>query len=626
MPSQTRESYEFGPFRLDASERQLSRGSEPMPLTAKAVDVLLLLVRNADRTVTKEEFMAAVWAGTVVEEANLTDNISTLRQALGDDARDPKYIRTIPRRGYRFAAEVRGAAAENHAAAATSDHGAAATPGHGAAAAPGRRWLLAATAILALALVIAVVAAQRFRNGPQPLRSIAVFPFDPLGPETTDRTIGISLADSLITRLTNIDELIVRPARAVLPYAGTRTDLITAAREQNVDAFIEGRITKRSGRIRITVQLVSVPQARTLWARTFDEDASNLFAVEDKITEDVARELAVRLTDRDRKRLASTRTPDPKAYELYGAGRYFWSERTPQALEQSVQCFKRAIAIDPGLALAHAGLADAYSAMGIWNFKAPRESFPLAREAALAALSLDDSLAEARTALAYVKFRYDWDLAGAEKEFRNAIAAKPNYATAHVLYAEYLIVMQRYPEAEAELQKARVLDPRSPYIGMMAACRHYFMREYGEAIKEAQTVLREDPQFFIVREFLWAVYREAGDEERSVTTRLETLRPTAVDPATIEKLRAVYRQSGIRDYRRAENGFLQDTSRSQYVPAVFLAMNYAQNDEHDLAMMWLEKAYAERSGWMVELRADPVWDKIRDDRRFTALTQRVFGR
>ena len=616
MPMESKELYEFGPFRLDPSERQLLRGNDTIPLTAKAFDVLHLLVRNGGRTVTKEEFMAEVWAGTVVEEANLTDNISTLRQTLGDDAREPTYIRTVPKRGYRFAAEVR-----------RSD-GVAGTPArHGAAGTPARRGLVPAiAAVVLLSLLAAFAVTQRIRTQPRPLRSIAVFPFDPLGADAADRSLGISLADSLITRLTNIDELIVRPARAVLAYSGSKTDLLAAAREQNVDAFVEGRITKRGGRVRVTVQLVSVVEARTLWARTFDEDASNLFLVEDKIAEDVAKELAVRLTDRDRKRLAGSRTPDPKAYELYGAGRYFWSQRTPQALEQSVQCFKRAIAIDPQFALAHAGLADAYSAMGVWNFKAPPETFPLARAAALAALSVDDTLAQARTSLAYVKFRYDWDLAGAEGEFRRAIASKPNYATAHVLYAEYLIVMQRYADAEAELKAARVLDPRSPYIGFMSACRHYFMRNYPAAIAEGRAVLREDPDFFIVREFLWAVYREAGDEEQSVAVRLETLRPTAVEASATENLRAIYRRSGIRDYRHAENDFLRTVASSQYVPPVYLAMNYAQNNERDLAMEWLEKAYRERSGWMVELRADPVWDKIRDDPRFIALARRVFDR
>ena len=603
MPNTSKDLLEFGLFRLDPSERRLSRGGTVIPLTAKAFDVLHLLVRNAGRTVTKEEFMSEVWAGTVVEEANLTDNISTLRQALEDDAREPKYVQTVPKRGYRFVAEV-----------ATT----AVTPA-------GRRWLVpAAVGVIVLVLIVVGLFTwnrQRTSPAPLPLRSVAVFPFDALGSDAGETHLGIGLADSLITRLTNVDELVVRPAGAVFGRASR--DAIVAAREQGVDAFVEGRIRKRDGRIRVTVQLVSVAEARTLWARTFDESASNLFAVEDRIAEEVAGELVVRMSERQRSRLARQHTPDPAAYELYGAGRYFWSKRTPEALEKSVECFTRAVAIDPRFTLAHAGLADAYSAMGSWNFKSPRETFPRAKEAALAALALDADLAEARTSLAYVKFRYDWDLEGAEREFRQAIAAKRNYATAHVLYAEYLIAMQRFHEAAEELQRARVLDPRSPYIAMWSAVRSYFMRNYSASAAEVQALLRTDPEFFIAREFLWAVYREAGDEERSVSTRLETLRPTAVEPSTIESLSAIYQKSGVRDYRRAENHFLELQSKSQYVPAVFIAMNHAQDDDADAAMRWLEKAYQERSGWLLELRADPVWDKIRDDPRFIELTNRV---
>jgi DNA-binding winged helix-turn-helix (wHTH) protein/TolB-like protein/Tfp pilus assembly protein PilF len=615
MPHDSKELLEFGPFRLDVAERQLFRGDTPVAVTAKAFEVLLLLVRNAGRTVTKEEFMDTVWAGTVVEESNLSDNISTLRQALGDDAREPRYIRTVPKRGYRFLAPVQQTAGA--AGFSPPDKEKVVRSGGLRPAVP---LILAAIAIVGLAASAFFWQRQRTAAAPAPLRSVAVLPFVPLDADSGNTHLGVSLADSLITHLTSIDELVVRPPSAMLGYANAKQDSIAAAREQNVDAFVEGRIRKRGNRVRITVQLVSVREARTLWARTFDEDASNLFAVEDRIAEEVARTLAVRF-DGSR----AHHTPDPAAYELYGAGRYLWTQRTPDELQQSVEHFAKAIELDPRFAHAHAGLADAWSAIGMWNFQSPGEAFPRAKAAALAALALDPELAEARTSLAYVKFRYDWDLAGADADFRRALELRPNSASAHVLYAEYLTVMQRHEEAANHLQKARALDPRSSYVAMMFAARHYFMRDYARAAAELETLLDRDPGFFIGREFLWAVYREAGDEQRSLAARWETLRPYAVEPAALQSLQDVHRRSGIQAYRRAENEFLQTHARRQYVPPVFLAMNFAQNGDAASALPWLEKAYAERSGWLLELRVDPVWDKIRNDPAFVAFSRKVFS-
>ena len=617
MPFDDKELFEFGPFRLDAAERQLFRGQELVPLTAKAFDVLLLLVRNAERTVTKEEFMATVWGGTVVEEANLTDNISTLRQALGDDAREPRFIKTLPKRGYRFVAPLTRPVPASATTATTP------VPGRGAAGNGGSRGRRhAASLFLAAVALVSVAGIVRWQktSPASPIRSIAVFPFDPLGDDASDTNLGVSLADSLITHLTSIDELVVRPASAVLGYANGKQTPLAAAREQNVDAFVEGRVRKRGTRIRVTVQLVSVREARTLWARTFDEDAANLFAVEDRIAEEVARQLAVRFEG-----TGPRHTPGAEAYELYGAGRYLWTRRTPDALEQSVDAFRRAIAVDPQFALAHAGLADAWSAIGLWNFRAPGEVFPEARRAALQALSLDPGLAEARTSLAYVKFRHDWDVAGAEDELRRALDSRPNSAAAHAVYGELLTVTARFDEADQHLRRARELDPRSSYAAFLIATRHYFMRDFAQAAKEVESLLARDPDFFIGREFAWAVYREAGDERRSLQMRWDTLRPQGVSQDAIDALQNVHRTSGIAAYRRAENDFLESQAKTQYVPPVFLAMNHAQNGDASAALPWLEKAYAERSGWLLELRVDPVWDPIRNDARFEALARKVIG-
>jgi DNA-binding winged helix-turn-helix (wHTH) protein len=363
--------YEFGSFRLNATEGLLLCDGSPVPLAPKAFAILSVLVEKGGRLVEKSELMEVVWPDTFVEESNLTQNIFTLRKLLGKDAHGRSYIETVSRRGYRFTAEVKELRDEGLPTAERSN---------GVALSGG---------------------------GSRALTSIAVLPFSLIGEESGDEYLKLGMADALITRLGNIRKLILRPTSAVRKYVSHEQDSIRLGQKLGVDAVLEGTIRRRGEHVRITVQLVSVSGETMLWAERFDEKFTDIFAVEDSISEQVAAALILKLTGDEKRRLTKRYTEDVEAYQAYLKGRYFWNKRTEEEMRKGVKYFRQAIELDPLYALAYAGLADSYNVLGIYNASAPRETFPKAKAAALKALEIDDALAEAHTSLASVLQFFD---------------------------------------------------------------------------------------------------------------------------------------------------------------------------------------------------------------------------
>ncbi|PYQ05375.1 MAG: hypothetical protein DMF82_08645, partial [Acidobacteria bacterium] len=368
--------YDFGPFRLDPPKRLLLREGRPLALTPRAFDILVVLIENRGRVVDKDELMRLVWADVVVEEANLTQSVFTLRKLLGDGPHEHRYIATVPRRGYQFVADV----CETHPAWPPST------------------------------------------RPDSPARSLAVLPFAALGREV-DEYMGLGLADALITRMGNIRQIVVRPTSAVRPYVGRATDPVSAGRRLGVDMVLEGSIQRAAGRIRVTVQLVSVDAGASVWGQCFDESLTDIFSIEDSISTRLATALVSSLTAEEKQRLHQRYTQDHEAYDAYLRGRHQWNTRTENGLRKALQQFERAVERDPAYALAHAGLADCYTLLGSAGYAMlpPREALARARAAAVRALEIDPDLAEAHTSLALVKFRLDWDWRDAESEFRRAI-------------------------------------------------------------------------------------------------------------------------------------------------------------------------------------------------------------
>ena len=487
MGQETKLSYAFGPFRLDPVERLLLRDGEPVRLTLKAFDVLLHLVQNPGRLNQKGALMASVWPDVAVEENTLLQNISTLRKALGDDLNGNRYIETAPRLGYRVVAPV-------------SKEGKV----------PRSSRLLAAAAVLVL---LAATAAYLWVSRTRAVRSVAVLPFHTLGPPGEgDETLGLGMADALITRLSGLPGIVVLPASSTLKYKGPAYDPLAAGKELGTDAVLDVNIHKSDGRLRITARLLRVRDRASLWAESFDAPFTDVFSIEDSIASQVSRALALKLTPGDRRRLAKRHTDNAEAYELYLRGRvHLWDRNTPQGVDEAIQYFERALANDPNYARAWAGLADCYSFGYFMGSRRPlSEVIPKAKAAARRALEIDEQLAEAHLAMAVLLYRYDWDWPAAEKEFRRALELDPNDALAHVQYAWLLVSMQRAEQALTHIARARELEPRAPFIQAVSGWILFRLRRPEEAMEQARRALDLDRSFALAQDLLAAAYRQKG--------------------------------------------------------------------------------------------------------------------
>jgi DNA-binding winged helix-turn-helix (wHTH) protein/Tfp pilus assembly protein PilF len=574
--------YEFGPFRLDPAERRLLRRDTPVALTPKVFDILLLLVRNGGRALEKESFMREIWPDSFVEEGNLNRNISTLRRALGDGRDGQKYIETIPKRGYRFVAGVREVDAQKDA------------------------------------------------------RPIAVLPFKAmLEPEAEGRYLGLGMADAIIIKLSNLGQLNVRPTGAVLKYMDAGQDILTIGRELKVEALLDGRVQKAGNRARVTVQFVNVADGATIWAEKFDEKFTDIFAVQDSISERVASALMLKLTGEERKSLTKHYTESGEAYQSYLMGRYHWNKMTAEGLRRSLDCFSDAIDKDPGYALAYAGLAASYVHMEIYGFLLPSEAMPKAESAARRAIELDADVAEAHASLALVRMFYERDWPEAEKEFRQALRLNPSYAAAHDWFAIYLMAEGRIEEALASIRKAQELDPLSLIINTDVACALYYARRFDDSIRQCRWVLETEPDFVTAHFRIGLAYEQLRKYEEAVKAFQRAVALSAGD-ATAEATAAfkggsdarasmahTYALMGEREAARGVLAQLEQHARHAYVPPHDFAMIYSALGESDKAFEWLRLAYQERFSLLILLELDPRFDNLRADPRFTSLPSRI---
>lgn len=684
MDKPAKHFYEFGSFRIDPSRRRLLRGREVVPLTPKAFDTLLALVESGGHVVEKDDLMEKVWPGVAVEENNLTQNVSAIRKALGERRDEPQYIVTVQGVGYRFIADVkeswtdegaskptaRGegfdpdaeknqasrngfdrAAAETSARAAVEDEARYArtaeedsandvAPSKTAIAqgsvasrlddARRRRKTLAAAALAAL-LIIAGISYLFVRRAKSPdatavastqVRSIAVLPFKSLGAGETDQYLGLGMADALITKLSSIHQINVRPTGSIIKYTGADEDPSAAGRELGVDSVLDGRVQKAGERIRVTVQLVRAGDGVQLWGDTFDEMYTDIFTVEDRISEQVARSLMPTLTGEQQQQLSKHYTDDTEAYQSYIKGRYYWNKRSAEDLKKSVSYFEDAILQDPNYALAYAGLADAYSTLGVLDDLSPQETMPKARSAALKALELDDTLAEAHASLGYVKHRYEWDWAGAEREFKRAIELKPGYATAHQWYGWYLLSRGRFDESVSEFRRAQQLDPLSLYTNLTLGSPYFFSRQYEKAAEQYEKVSEMNPDFWLGHFWLARTYEAWGKYDRA-SEELEKF-SKAGEGATQTSFRSyLYAVSGKPAEARQALAELEQMSKKRYVAPCSIAVDYAALGERERAFEWLSKGFGARDNGMTLIGVEPRLDSLRSDPRFAQLVREV---
>jgi TolB-like protein/Tfp pilus assembly protein PilF len=454
--------------------------------------------------------------------------------------------------------------------------------------------------------------------------AIAVLPFKPISAEGRDEYLELGIADALITRLSDINQVVVRPTSSVRKYTDLEQDPVAAGRELAVDSVLEGSIQKLNDRIRVTARLVKVDDGRSLWTGKFDEIATDIFAVEDSISERVAAALALKLTGNERERLHKRHTDNTDAYNLYLKGRYYWNKRTEEALQKAVECFHQAVEIDRNYALAYGGLADCYTKLGDVGVTAvpPRESFDLARRAALKALQIDSSLVEVHASLGHLEMHLlRWE--AAEREFTRAIELNPNYASAHQWYAYFMAFHGRFDEALERIEVARRLDPLSLPIVDSVGEFLYFARRYEEAIVEFRKALEMDPAFLPSCINLGRAYEQVGmfSEAEGLFTKAMQITGESID--ALAALGHTYAISARTDATLEVLAQLAELATHRYVSPYALALLHAALGEIDEAFKWLEKAFDERVEWMIYTNVDPRLDPLRSDARFNHLIRRL---
>ena len=640
MDDQQRHIYEFGDFRLDASRRLLTgRDGRVVPLTPKPFDTLLYLVQHSGTVLDKDELMGAVWPDTVVEENNLSQSISALRRALGEKPGQHHYVVTVPGRGFRFVAAVSMSREDDSRNKPEAASGSAASPTVAAAqtASPtraSRRSLQIIAVVLLLAVVLSLggFLLRRSRSsGVSPsntsttlVKTIAVLPFKPLVPNEQDQALEMGMADTLIAKLSNSSEIIVRPISTVRGYGGLDQDPQSAGRALNVDAVLDGSIHRQADRIRVTARLLNVVSGKQIWSGQFDEKMTDIFTVQDSISERVTAALALKLTGEEQVRLKRRDTQNIDAYQLCLRGRYFLSKRRPDALKQALEYFQQAIALDANYALAYANLADTYGFLSNAEYgeTPPKEVIPKAKAAAQRAIAIDDTLAEAHAALGRtLGFERDWE--GAGRELRRAIQLDPNNADGLRYYSVYLARMGNLDEALAEARRAWQIEPGAAGRMMVLGWIHYYRREYDQAIEQCQQALDIDQNFYSARLKLGMAYVQKGMFDQAITELQKSVEQSGRNARHLAFLGYAYALSGRHD--KAKQILTELENRSARNPFCFygIGLIHLGLGDKQLALDWLEKADQERDDWLLFLKIEPAMDTLRTEPRFRELMRHV---
>jgi DNA-binding winged helix-turn-helix (wHTH) protein/TolB-like protein/Flp pilus assembly protein TadD len=612
--------YEFDGFRLDTVRRQLrDPHGELVALMPKAMDTLVYLVEHAGDTIDKEVLLRAVWRETIVEENNLTQNVSALRKALGERAGEHRFIVTIPGRGYRFVAAVHRVEALPPDAARTEDPPPAAiapieTP---------RRPLLSRPIVylgLALVLVLGTVtwflaSSRRDQAIPQ---TIAVLPFKPVVATQRNEAIELGMADSLITELSRSTALIVRPLTATRRYSDIDQDALVAGRDLDVDAVLDGTIQMADGRVRASARLLRVRDGRQLWAGKFDDRSADFFAMQDAMAERVASALATRLV--------ATRprtTDDLRAYELYMLGRLHAMRLVMSEVRTALGYFEQAIIQDPSYALAYAGISEAMRSLALSNDVPAAEITPRAKIAIERAIELDPNLPEALMARGMFAFMFEWDWRAAEAYLSKAVELMPNNSEARIYLAHLYSNLARRDEALTQARKARELNPISPLIASLEGQFLGHQGQHDEAIRRLQEAVRIEPRLWLTHHLLANELIDAAKYEEALTAsalakKLSPLQTysNVLDAIALARLK---REPEARDILTK----LTEASRTTYVPPTHLAMIHAALNEPTAAFDALNAALEARDPRLAFLKIDPKWDSLRSDPRFHELLKKV---
>jgi TolB-like protein/DNA-binding winged helix-turn-helix (wHTH) protein/Flp pilus assembly protein TadD len=635
MSLQTNVIFEFGPFRLDSAERLLLRDQTSIHLSPKAFDALVVLVQSRGHLLAKDELLRRVWPDTFVEESNLVQHISMLRRALQDGDDDFQYIETVPRRGYRFKAEVREVCPSNSERRSGPAELSISLDNEGPSHRPGRA-VVRAVPIVALAFVLLAWIAtpslrERFRTPePNPIRSLAVLPLQNLSGDPAQEYFADGLTEDLITELATIPGVKVISRTSIMQYKGSPKRLSQIAQELGVDAIIEGAVVRSGDRVRITAQLVRATTDQHLWAEAYERDMRDLLALQDEVSRSIAAQIEKQIALPVPRR-AATLVVSAQAHEDYLKGRYFWNQRSESGYLKAIDYFQAAVSENPQYAQAYAGLADAYALLGSMPARMPRGmamprsmAMPKAKEAALTALKLDDTLADAHTSLAFVKMHYEWNFRDAEKEFKRAIDLDPSYSIAHQWYAFDLIAMGRLDEAIAEIKRARQTDPLSAIINTDVAEILYFARDYDAALAQALATVEMDSNFAHAHRVLGRIYDRKRMFPAAIAEGKRAVALSGEDAWILLDLANTYAEAGDKvDMRNCIARAATASPGGKSPDFGSQAGIFATLGEPDRAFEVLDARYAARDGALILLNADPDFDPLKSDSRFKDLAQRV---
>jgi DNA-binding winged helix-turn-helix (wHTH) protein/TolB-like protein/tetratricopeptide (TPR) repeat protein len=653
MATEITRVFEFGPFRLDEAECQLFRDGQLIPIPPKVFDTLILLIEHRGHLVGKDELMSRLWPDSFVQEVSLNRSISTLRKALGERTAAPIYVETVPKRGYRFIGPVveltradelfveRRRSVEiiteeveeivspfsqsllEVSSPPTGLQQIVQQPNMSAVSRPEwktwRNVLIGGAALVIVAVFFYLRTSNQGGRAPTrtPMKSIAVLPFKDFGASSDEDRLGPALADVLVTRLSVLKGVNVRPVSAALKFDGQ--DSLTAGRRLEVDAVLEGSIHRLNGRVRVTARLVAVSDRAIIWGGQFDEQPKDLFAIQDGISRQVARALVARMSDLEERMLAKRPTENIEAHQHYMKGRYFWNKRTTTDAEKAVRHFEQAIEIDPNYALAYSGLADCYT---LRTALPPADAMPKAKAAALEALKLDDMLAESHASLALVKGLYDFDQAGMEQELKRAIELNPSYALAHGWYAMHLTKMGRFPEGAEAARRAQELDPTSPSLHIYAAWNYYHSRQFDRSVEEVRRAVELDPNARTCG-LAARAYALKGMYEEAVVEGLKSRSVPANDACALGALGYVYAVAGRQKEARLLLAELKGLAAKSHVTPFYMALVHTGLGEKDHALRYLAECYRKPDDWLFMLKVDPAFDSLRADPRFLDLVARL---
>lgn len=630
--------YEFEDFRLDLAEKVLLRDGNPIPITPKVFDTLQVFLEHAGQLIEKNELMERIWRERFVEESNLTFNIKMLRKALGDDAAKPKFVETVPRRGYRFIADVR----KLHAGTAgngfstlpepvssppnTSETISARTE---PVALPKPSMALKFNLMLGACVLIAVASlalgyyfSKRTVDGAaEGVVKIAVLPLTPIDSANRSEIYEIGIADSLINKINSMRGVFARPLNAVRKYADLNQDALAAGKEQQVDFVLAANYQLVENRLRVTWHLIKVANGQSEDTEAFETNSDDLFRKQDAVVADIGNKLTKRFGTTFRSNAINRGTANEGAYRLYLQGMYLYDRRTTADALRAVEKLSEAIDLDPGYALAWAGKAHVHRSLGNFGGSiSPHEQYRLSMAAAKQAISIDVNLSDAYSALCENKFFYEYDYEGAERECKRAVELDPNSYLAHEIYARCLWTLSRFDEAITEVKLAIDIEPTSLFSQRNLGISLFYARRYDEAVHQFRRVSDMDPNF--VANYHWFVpallVRGNKEEAFDAFIRWQTL--MKVDESDLQQYRFAYRSDGWRGVGRERvKRFDLDKIRSYFLEACLTA----HTGDDDKTIEYLEKSLQRREWGIPFLLSDPSLDGIRDHPRFKDIANRV---